>query len=136
MRLYVLCAISLAACAFEPGGPTEPDDDPLPDPGIPADVDAAVVDDPTPPDPPPAPPIQCRVENENLGVVGLQVMGTQGLFTFQAWKLGHGKPVGFTLTGPANVRYEVRTTRDQRMIEALVYDGRDEITRVDFCRDD
>ncbi|HUQ07076.1 MAG TPA: hypothetical protein VM261_31505 [Kofleriaceae bacterium] len=147
MRLYVLCAVpfavAVAACAFEPNGPGGPDDDPgLPDPGIPSDVDAAPVeqppDDPTPlpPDPPlpEAPTVWCRVEGTNLGVVGVKVMASNRTYTFESWQTGAGGAVvGFTLTGPADVRYEVRTSTDRHNGTALIYSGEERIMRVDFC---
>lgn len=141
MRLYVLCAMTLAACAFEPTGPHDPGDEGTPDPGIPSDVDAGVVGeppvDPTPPDPPPAPEpptVACRIEDAHLGIDGLRARVGGRTYTFASWQRSpQGESIGFTLTGPANVRYEVRTTDDRRMVESLVYEGIDSITRVDFC---
>ncbi len=143
MRLYALCAMpfALAACAFEPTGPGGPDDDPgLPDPGIPADVDAAPVDqppDPTPPPPdPPMPPptVICRLEGPMLGVAGVKVTAFNRTYTFESWETsGSGAIVGFTLSGPAQVRYEVRTTIDRHNGESLIYSDDETITRVDFC---
>jgi hypothetical protein len=129
--------MSLAACAFEPSGPLEPgDDDVEPDPGIPTDVDAGVVEqppDPPPPDPLPPPTVECRVEGDNLGIVGLQVISPRGTYTFDRWEKSHGNLVGFTLTGPDNARYEVRTDHDHFMIDSLVYSGEATVMRVDFC---
>ena len=142
MRLYVLCAMpfaaALVACAFEPSGPDGPIDDPgLPDPGIPADVDAAPVDpppDPPPPPPPAAPTVSCRVEGDHLGVVGLKVTAFTRTYTFESWQAGAGSAfVGFTLSGPASVRYEVRTSTARHQGDSLVYSGDERITRVDFC---
>lgn len=140
MRLYVLCAMTLAACAFEPTGPYDPGDEGTPDPGIPSDVDAGFVGeppvDPTPPEPLPPPTVQCRLDGANLGIVGAVVRFGNRSYTFAAWETSaSGEPIGFTLTGPANVRYEVRTDGDRQMVESLVYQGTDRITRVDFCVD-
>jgi hypothetical protein len=146
MRLYVLCAMTfaaaLAACAFEPTGPI--DDPGLPDPGIPSDVDAGVPveqppDNPAPPPsdpplPPEAPTVSCRVEGELLGVVGVKVTAFSRTYTFESWQTGAaGAVVGFTLTGPANVSYEVRTSTERLEGESLVYSGEERIMRVDFC---
>lgn len=140
MRLYVLCAMSLAACAFEPtGGPGEPEDPGMPDPGIPADVDAAIVEDPPPPDPPPPAPepptLTCRIEGDNLGIVGAKVEADNRTYTFEAWQTNaDGAIVGFTLSGPTNnLRFEVRTGDDRHTGDTLVYEGDKRITRVDFC---
>jgi hypothetical protein len=139
-------AAALAACAFEPTGPVGTDEDPgPPDPGISSDVDAAPVDqppdDPTPPMPPPpeppppeAPTVSCRVEGEHLGVVGLKVTVFNRTYTFESWEASaSGALVGFTLTGPSNVRYEVRTSTERHEGESLVYSGDQRIMRVDFC---
>src|SRR5689334_13612967 len=129
MRLYVLCAMSFAACAFEPSGPSDPgDDDVQPDPGIPTDVDAGVVEqppDPTPPDPiPPTPPtLVCRIEGDNLGIVGAKVTAGTREYTFVSWDANaSGAYTGFQLEGPTgNLRYEVRTTTDRHTGDSLVY---------------
>lgn len=138
MRLYALCAVTLAACAFEPSGPSDPgDDDVVPDPPIPADVDAAVVvNPPDPPPPPPDPPtLSCRIEGDNLGIVGAKVTTGSREYTFVSWDANAaGADTGFRLEGPANnLRYEVRTTSERRMGESLVYTGSERIMRVDFC---
>jgi hypothetical protein len=146
MRLYVLCAMSLAACAFEPSGPLDPGDDVgEPDPGINGDVDAAnVVDPPSPdaaPSPPDAPPtpepptLDCRIEGDNLGIVGAKVTAGTREYTFVSWDANAaGAYTGFRLEGPAgNLRYEVRTSTDRHTGDTLVYSGNERITRVDFC---
>jgi len=146
MRLYVLCAMTLAACAFEPtGGPGEPEDPGQPDPGVVPDVDAGVVeqppDNPPPPDPPPPPPpepptLTCRIDGENLGIVGAKVeAGSNRTYTFEQWQTNAaGAIVGFTLSGPANnLRYEVRAGDERHMGDTLVYEGNERISRVDFC---
>lgn len=143
MRLYVLCAMTLAACAFEPTGPHDPGDEGTPDPGIPSDVDAGFVGeppvDPTPPDPPPTldpPTVLCRIEGQHLGVDGLRARAGSRTYTFASWQRSpQGEPIGFTLTGPSNVRYEVRTEGDRDFGDTLVYAGTAVITRIDFCVD-
>lgn len=138
MRLYVLCATILSACAFEPSGPGDPGDPGTPDPGIPGDVDAAVAGeppvDPTPPDPPQPPTVECRLEGEHLGIVGATVEVGSRTYVFASWQTSpQGSPIGFTLSGPSQVRYEVRTEADRDFGDTLVYEGTDRITRVDFC---
>lgn len=141
MRLYVLCAMTFAACAFEPtGGPGEPDDPGQPDPGVISDVDAAVVEQPPgdpPPPPPPSPPtLTCRIDGDNLGIVGAKVeAGSNRTYTFEQWRTNaSGAIVGFTLSGPTNnLRYEVRAGDERQMVDALAYDSSSPISRVDFC---
>jgi len=126
--------MTLAACAFEPTGPNGPGDEGTPDPGIPSDVDAGVVGEP-PVDPTPPPPtFACRLDGANLGVAGVVVTAANLSYTFATWKTwASGEPIGFTLTGPPDVTYEVRTGRARQMIQSLVYQGTAAITRVDFC---
>jgi hypothetical protein len=144
MRLYVLCAISLGACAFEPSGPLDPGDDVgQPDPG--GDVDAANVVDPPSPDaapsppdapPPPEPPtLTCRIEGENLGIVGAKVTAGTRQYTFISWDANAaGAYTGFRLQGPSsNLRYEVRTANNSHTGDTLVYTDNERIMRVDFC---
>jgi hypothetical protein len=144
MRLYVLCTISLAACAFEPGGLGEPVDEGTPDPGITSDVDAAVVEPPPvdaaeptilPDAPPPPPTVNCRLDGENLGIDGARVRAGLRTYTFTAWtRNAAGAPIGFTLDGPQQqLRYEVRAGGERHTMDALVYEGTGVITRVDFC---
>jgi hypothetical protein len=145
MRLYVLCAISLAACAFEPGGLGDPIDEGTPDPGITSDVDAGVVeppvDAPTPtvlpdaPDPVPPPTLLCRIDGQNLGIDGARVRAGQRTYTFVTWtRNAAGAVIGFTLDGPEQqLRYEVRAGGENHEMDTLVYDGTDVVTRVDFC---
>ena len=138
MRLVSVYLLGLAACAFEPGGPGEPEDEGRPDPGLPADVDGSVPTTPDPPPPPPPPPmVDCRVERANLGVVGLRVTAEMRTYVVEAWQADSGVLVGFTLSGPDDVRYEVRTERDRYWSESMLWTvpggRREAITRVDFC---
>ena len=145
MRIAIVTLLALAACAFEPGGPGEPDDEGTPDPGIPGDVDGAV---PTTPDPPPPPPptmVTCRVDGANLGVAGLVVVTPQGTHTFQGWVTStSGGLVGFSIAGSSVVRYEVRTDRDRYWSENQIWNvpnggggvQSETITRIDFCAGD
>jgi hypothetical protein len=82
-----------------------------------------------------APTVECRVEGEHLGVVGLKVTTWNRTYTFSAWETSSvGAVVGFTLTGPSsNLRYEVRADDERFMGDSLVYSGEDRISRVDFC---
>ncbi|MBZ0232619.1 MAG: hypothetical protein K8M05_09850, partial [Deltaproteobacteria bacterium] len=101
MRLYVLCATILSACAFEPSGPGDPGDPGTPDPGIPGDVDAAVAGEPpvdptppTPPQPPQPPTVECRLEGEHLGVVGATVEVGSRTYVFASWQTSpQGSPI-------------------------------------------
>jgi hypothetical protein len=145
MRLYVLCAMSLAACAFEPSGPLDPGDDVgQPDPGMSGDVDAANVVDPPSPDAAPSPPVDapepptllCRIEGGDIGIVGAKVTtDTNREYTFLSWDTNAaGAYTGFRLQGPSsNLRYEVRTANDTHTGDTLVYTDNERIMRVDFC---
>jgi hypothetical protein len=81
--------------------------------------------------------VNCRVDGANLGVVGVRVTARQRTYVVEAWQSDSGVLVGFTLSGPDDVRYEVRTERDRYWSEAMLWTvpgGRLEaITRVDFC---
>jgi hypothetical protein len=134
-RVVLLALVSLAGCAFEPSGPGDPD--PI-DPGEPDDplyVDAGVV----PPPPPPPPTTECRVEGPNLGVVGLMVSAPgQGIYRFDSWQLDNdGDPIGFVMSGPSTVRYQVRADEARFIADTLVWTHPstepDAITRIDFC---
>ncbi len=139
-HLVALVLAGLAGCAFEPGGPGGPADDPgLPDPGIDPELDAGVVTQP--PLPPPPRTVACRVDGADLGVVGLQVTSPIGTYGFESWQAAsNGDLVGFTLAGPAGVHYEVRTGRTRFWSELMLWTHpelasglAEPITRVDFC---
>jgi hypothetical protein len=136
LSIASLCLAGVAACAFEPGGdpggtgnPESPDAAPSPD------VDAA-----TPP--PLGRVVSCRVEGSDLGVVGLVVdAGAAGQFRFERWNTAPGgELIGFALSGPTVVQYEVRAGRDRFWGQSLTWlhpdllDGDPKpISRVEFC---
>jgi hypothetical protein len=129
-HVIVASLVSLAACAFEPGGPGDPGPGPDPDPPL-ADVDGGSVT-PTPPA-----PVKCRVDGPNLGVVGLTVeVPDQGVWRFDSWTVTPGgELVGFTLSGPDDPRYEVRADDDRYWGRGMIFvvPEAESITRVDFC---
>jgi hypothetical protein len=74
-------------------------------------------------------------------VVGLTVeVPGQGSYRFESWQtLVGGELVGFTLSGPAGVRYEVRADEDRFWASTLLWShpdlpaDADAISRIDFC---
>ncbi|MBZ0232716.1 MAG: hypothetical protein K8M05_10335, partial [Deltaproteobacteria bacterium] len=72
-----------------------------------------------------APPtVECRLEGEHLGVVGATVVVGSRTYVFASWQTSpQGSPIGFTLSGPSQVRYEVRTEADRDYGDTLVYEG-------------
>jgi len=134
--LASLATLTMAACAFEPGGD--------PGPGDPADPDGPL--DPSDPgvDAGTATPlrtVRCRVEGPDLGkllMIDAEPMGTYEVVSWQT--VPGGALVGFTLRGPAEVHYEVRTGRTKFWGQALTWthpqlaDGPvTPISRVDLC---
>lgn len=133
-RVIAIALVSLGACAFEPSGPGEPSPIDPDEPDGPADVDAGVE-----PPPPTTTVVECKVEGANLGVVGLVVeVPGQGRYRFESWQDdGDGGWIGFTISGPLAVRYQVRADEDRFWGQTMVWthpgQDPDGITRVDFC---
>jgi hypothetical protein len=136
-RVVAIALVSLGACAFEPSGPGEPSPIEPDEPDGPANVDAG--DEPTTTPPPTTTIVECRVEGANLGLVGLVVeVPGQGAYRFESWQDdGDGEWIGFAISGPIDVRYQVRADEERFWGETMAwtYPGPDPdgITRIDFC---
>jgi hypothetical protein len=134
--LASLASLTMAACAFDPGGDPGPGDPVDPDgpvdPGDPG-VDAATAT--------PLPTVRCRVEGADLGKLLLIDAEPMGTYEIESWQTEPGGGlVGFTLRGPTTVHYEVRTGREKFWGQALQWTHPDlpdgdavPISRVDLC---